>query len=72
MAQRESTSTDTGANELLNFEIDKAQQSLFEAGKSLGTAFLTYLLLLSLTALLIYGESIENNGPIPLLTLKLN
>jgi hypothetical protein len=74
MAQVKSKPPDTGAmaNELLRFEIDKTQQSLFEAGKALGTAFLTYLSLLSLTALLIYGKSVEDNVSVPLLTLKLN
>ena len=56
-------------NELLQFEIDKTHESLFETGKSLGTAFVTYLLLVAVTALLMYGR-VEENVELPLLSVK--
>jgi len=58
-------------NELLQFEIDKTHESLFEAGKSLGTAFVTYLSLVALTALLVYGR-VEDNVELPLLSIKVS
>lgn len=59
-------------NELLDFEIDKTHQTLFAAGKLLGTAFLTYLSLLCLTALLVYGRGMEDSVSVPLLALKVS
>jgi hypothetical protein len=53
------------SNELLQFEIDKTHESLFETGKSPGTAFVTYLLLAAVTALLVYGR-VEENVELPL------
>ncbi|HVS80912.1 MAG TPA: hypothetical protein VHE60_04195 [Pyrinomonadaceae bacterium] len=59
-------------NELLKFEIDKTHQALFEAGKLLGTSFLTYLSLLCLTVLLVYGKNVEDSVSVPLLALKVS
>jgi len=61
---------DVARNELLKFEIDKTHQSLFETGKLLGTALLTYLSLLCLTVLLVYGKNVEDSVSVPLLGLK--
>jgi hypothetical protein len=58
-------------NELLRFEIDKTHQSLFETGKSLSTAFVTYLSLVALTVLLVYGK-VEDNVQLPLLSIKVS
>jgi len=57
--------------ELLKFEIDKTHESLFETGKSLGTAFLTYLSLVALTALLVYGK-VEDTVEVPFLFVKVS
>ena len=58
-------------NELLQFEIEKTHETLFETGKSMGTAFVTYLSLVALTALLVYGR-VEDSVELPLLSVKVN
>jgi len=68
----ESSDTAGNSDELLTFEVEKTHQTLFQAGKALGKAFLTYFSLLSLTALLVYGRSIEDGVSVPLLGLKVN
>jgi hypothetical protein len=70
---RKAESFDTvNSNEWLTFELEKTHQTLFQAGKALGKAFLTYLSLISLTALLVYGRNIEDSVSVPLLGLKVN
>ena len=68
----ESADTVGNSDELLTFEVEKTHQTLFQAGKALGKAFLTYFSLLSLTALIVYGRSIEEGVSVPLLGLKVN
>jgi hypothetical protein len=57
---------------LLDFELGKTHQTIFEAGKTFGSAFLTYALLLSITALLIFGRGVEGKVSVPLLQLQLD
>jgi hypothetical protein len=72
MSELDETLADSVAelNDLIKFEIDKTHQALFEAGKSLGTSFLTYLSVLCLTALLVFGTTVEEGVSVPLLGLK--
>jgi hypothetical protein len=65
---------DAREKELQKFEIDKTHQALFEGGKSLGTSFLTYLSLLSLTTLLVFGNNVGGSEgvAVPLLGLKVS
>jgi hypothetical protein len=51
--------------ELEDFEIGKTQETFFETGKQLGTALLTYLLLLCLTTLLVFGNVVPNTSTEP-------
>jgi hypothetical protein len=67
------------AIKFLDFEIDKTQQTFFESGKVLGSALLTYLLLLCLTLILLFGNVIttstnkdSNQIKIPFLDLTVN
>lgn len=56
----------------LDFALDKTQKTYFEAGNSLGKSFLTYLLLLCLTALLVFGKGIKDEVKIPFLDITVN
>lgn len=59
-------------NSLLDFELGKTHQTIFEAGKTFGSAFLTYALLLSITALLTFSKGIEGRVSVPLIQLQLD
>lgn len=71
MVTERPTTAEAVSKQLLQFEIEKTHKSLFETGKSLGTAFLTYLSLVALTALLVYGR-VEDTVEVPLLSVKVN
>lgn len=60
------------SKEFQDLVIDKTHQSLSEVGKSIGQAFLTYLLLLSLEALLVFSKGAEGTVAVPLLQLTLS
>lgn len=57
--------------DLLDFYIDKTYQSFYDSGKQLGKAFLTYLLLICLTALLTYGKVGDGKISVPLLQVSI-
>jgi hypothetical protein len=56
----------------LDFELDKTYKKYFEAGSILGKAFLTYLLLLSFSAILALDKGIGNDVKVPFLEVPLN
>jgi hypothetical protein len=60
------------SNEVVDFEIGKAHESLYDAGRIASGAFISYCLLLFFTLLLVFGKGVENEVGIPFLQLKLN
>jgi hypothetical protein len=56
----------------LDFEIDKTQESFYEAGSVLGRSFLVYLSLISTSALLVYGNGFNNEVKVPFVELTVN
>jgi hypothetical protein len=60
-------------NELhLDFVIDKTYKTYFEAGNNLGKAFLSYLLLMCLAGMLVFGQGVSDSVKIPFLDLTVN
>ena len=57
---------DKSNDEVLDFEINKAYQAFYDSGKLLGGAFISHILLLCFTILLVFGEGIENEISIPM------
>jgi hypothetical protein len=61
------------AKEYLDFLLEKTYKTYIEAGSNVGKAFLTYLLLISLATLLVFGwGDMENQVKVPFLELSLN
>lgn len=58
--------------EFTAFKIDKTYQSLYEAGKIISHAFVTYLLLIAFAMLLLFSGGIENAVLVPYLQLAIN
>jgi len=58
-------------NSFLDFELGKTHQTLFEAGKTYGSAFLTYIFLITVTAVLVFAKGVDGKVSVPLLGLQL-
>ena len=67
-----STEKSESLDDFLDFYIEKTYQSFYESGKIIGHAFITCLLFLSLTAILIYGKGLEDKVSVPFLQLTLS
>lgn len=59
------------SNDLLDFMLDKTHQTYYETGRALSHAFLTYLILVSIEILLVFGMGADENVSIPLLQVTL-
>lgn len=57
---------------LLAFHIEKASQGMYEAGKAKGTAYVSYLLLQFLVAVLIFGSADDDKATVPFLQLSVD
>lgn len=58
--------------ELLDFNLSKSYEAWQEAQKTLSKAFISYVVFLSLTAVLLWGEGIENKVNVPVLSLSID
>ena len=58
-------------NFFLDFELGKTHQTLFEVGKTYGSAFLTYIFLITFTAVLVFAKGVDGKVSVPLLGLQL-
>ena len=69
---KNSVESESTTGDYLKFQLDKSSAGLYETGKRYRAAFLSSLMMMALTAILVFAEGLEDTVTIPVLGLKLN